>query len=50
MGFDLDAPFKRLPREVQKAILYGTEEHAGGKPFEGVIPHLERLFRDSDSD
>jgi excinuclease ABC subunit A len=51
MGFDLDAPFKNLLRPVQKAILYGApEQYVWGKPFEGVIPHLERLFRDTDSD
>ena len=50
MRFDLDMPFKKLSKEVQRAILYGTEHFAGDKPFEGVIPHLERLFRQSDSD
>jgi excinuclease ABC subunit A len=50
LRFDLDTPFKKLPREIQKAVLYGTEEHAGGKPFEGVIPHLERLFRQTESE
>ncbi len=48
--FDLDTPFNKLSKEVQRAILYGTDEHVGGKPFEGVIPHLERLFRQTDSD
>jgi excinuclease ABC subunit A len=50
MGFDLDLPFKKLSKDTQKAILYGTKEHAGGKPFEGIIPHLERLFHQTDSD
>lgn len=50
MGFDLDTSFRKLSREVQKAILYGTDEDVGGKPFEGVIPHLERLFRETESD
>jgi excinuclease ABC subunit A len=50
MKFDLDTPFKNLPKGIQEAILYGTRELAGGKPFEGVIPHLERLFRQTDSD
>ncbi len=50
MGFDLDTPFKKLDKGIQKAILYGTEQEVWGKPFEGVIPHLERLFRETESD
>ncbi|MFH1457881.1 MAG: excinuclease ABC subunit UvrA [Candidatus Omnitrophota bacterium] len=50
MHFDLDTPFKNLRKEVQKAVLFGTDEEVNGKPFEGVIPHLERLFRETDSD
>ncbi|MDD2752366.1 MAG: excinuclease ABC subunit UvrA, partial [Candidatus Omnitrophica bacterium] len=50
MRFDLDLPFKKLSREVKKAILYGTDVEAGGKPFEGIIPHLERLFHETKSD
>ncbi|MDD4899985.1 MAG: excinuclease ABC subunit UvrA, partial [Candidatus Omnitrophica bacterium] len=50
MHFDLDLPFKKLSREVKKAILFGTDVEAGGKPFEGIIPHLERLFRETQSD
>jgi len=50
LKFDLDTPFKQLPKLVQKAVLYGTEEVVGNKPFEGVIPHLERLFHQTESD
>lgn len=50
MDFDLDFPFGRLGKQVQKAILHGTEKYAGGKPFEGVIPNLERLFHQTKSD
>ncbi|MCX5701797.1 MAG: excinuclease ABC subunit UvrA [Candidatus Omnitrophica bacterium] len=50
MGFSLDASFKKLRKDTQKAILYGTEELIGSKPFEGVIPHLERLFHQTESD
>ncbi|MCM8801438.1 MAG: excinuclease ABC subunit UvrA [Candidatus Omnitrophica bacterium] len=50
LGFDLDTPFKRLRKDIQKAILYGSEIEVWGKPFEGVIPHLERLFRQTESD
>ncbi|MDD2679844.1 MAG: excinuclease ABC subunit UvrA [Candidatus Omnitrophica bacterium] len=50
LHFDLDTPFNKLPKTIQQAILYGSEEVVGNKPFEGVIPHLERLFRQSESD
>jgi len=50
MGFNLDTPFKKLSKDVQRAILYGTSEVVGSKPFEGVIPNLERLFHQTDSD
>ncbi|MDD5476596.1 MAG: excinuclease ABC subunit UvrA [Candidatus Omnitrophica bacterium] len=50
LKFDLDTPFNKLPKPAQKAILYGSDEVVGNKPFEGVIPHLERLFHQTDSD
>jgi excinuclease ABC subunit A len=64
LKFDLDTPFKKLPRHVQKIIFYGEKEIVGNrpeghglasssqshKPFEGIIPHLERLFHQTDSD
>ena len=50
LKFSLDEPFKKLSKNIQKAILYGCGEHVNDKPFEGLIPHLERLFRDTDSD
>ena len=50
LKFDLDTPFKKLPKFAQKAILYGSDEIVGNKPFEGVIPNLERLFHQTDSD
>jgi len=61
--FSLDTPFKDLPSKIQNIILYGSNseeikftERRGGNfydyraPFEGVIPNLERRFRESDSD
>jgi excinuclease ABC subunit A len=61
-GFSLDVPFGELPPEIQKAILHGTGRekirlyhYRDGdvrhyeKPFEGVIPQLERRFRETDS-
>jgi len=50
MHFSLDTPFKKLSRQAKKSVLYGTSIEVGNKPFEGVIPHLERLFRETDSD
>ena len=61
-GFDLDVPFKRLPKSVQKKILQGTGRekiefhHQRGRRrlvsrigFEGIIPRLNRLFRETSS-
>ncbi|MDP3731496.1 MAG: excinuclease ABC subunit UvrA, partial [Candidatus Omnitrophota bacterium] len=50
MHFDLNTPFNKLIRDVQKVVLYGADEYIRGKRFEGVIPHLERLFRETQSD
>ena len=49
LKFSLDEPFKKLPKSVQKAIFYGADELIGNKPFEGVIPNLERLFHQTQS-
>ncbi|MGQ0525225.1 MAG: excinuclease ABC subunit UvrA [Betaproteobacteria bacterium] len=63
-GFDLETPFNALPQPVQDAVLHGSgrdkirftyvgergnkfvREHA----FEGVIPNLERRYRETDSE
>ncbi len=50
LGFSLDTPFKELPSAVKKSILYGSSEYIWDKPFEGIIPHLERLFSQTKSD
>ncbi len=51
VGFSPDVPFKDLPNNIQKLILYGDENvYVWGKPFEGIIPNLERLFRTTDSE
>src|SRR5690606_15830702 len=60
--FKLTVPWDELPEEAQEIILYGTGEdevkflYADGarkfetvKPFEGVIPNLERRWRETDS-
>ena len=62
-GFDLDRPFAKLPERVQSLVLHGSggekipftylndrgrtmvKEHA----FEGIIPNLERRYRETDS-
>ncbi len=62
-GFDLNAPFKELSEKIRQAILYGSGDeevemsyHDGtrsfrvNKPFEGVIPNLERRYRELESD
>lgn len=63
-GFDLDIPYKDLPKDIQKIVLYGSNDediqfhYVNEKgdvrkkrhPFEGVIPNLERRYRDTDSD
>ncbi len=61
-GFSLDVPVKDLPREALDALLYGTKgeklslhyERDGrtttySAPFEGVIPSLERRYRETNS-
>jgi len=61
-GVDIKVPIKKLPREFLEKILYGTGtevidfefESAAGKrkfstPFEGVIPALERRYRETKS-
>ncbi len=51
IGLNLDIPFRRLKADQQKNILYGAPDvYVWDKPFEGIIPHLERLFHQTDSD
>ncbi|MDP1852692.1 MAG: excinuclease ABC subunit UvrA [Candidatus Omnitrophota bacterium] len=50
LNFSLDTPFNKLGKRIQTAILYGTDELIWNKPFEGILPHLERLFNHTDSD
>ena len=55
-------PFNELPQEAQQGILYGSGDtpitvkfedghrsYATTRPFEGVIPNLERRWRQTDS-
>ncbi|MGB4466544.1 MAG: excinuclease ABC subunit UvrA [Azovibrio sp.] len=62
-GFDLDTPFADLGDESRQAILYGSGREAisfqylneRGKrvdkahPFEGILPNLERRYKETDS-
>jgi len=58
--FDLNVPVDKLSKSSFDIICYGTGEEEIGVPgpggkiyktkFEGVIPNLERRYRDSDSD
>ncbi|MDT4331159.1 excinuclease ABC subunit UvrA [Methylomonas sp. MS20] len=62
-GFDPEAPFSHIPKTVQAAILYGSGDETiafqfqmgNGKAktsrhsFEGIIPNMERRYRESDS-
>ncbi|MBU1086044.1 MAG: excinuclease ABC subunit UvrA [Candidatus Omnitrophica bacterium] len=51
VGFSLDVSFNKLTKSVQKLILYGDQNiNIWGKPFEGIIPNLERLFKTTDSE
>ncbi len=59
---DLETPWKDLPEKAQQEILHGTTDEIEftywrkgawrklPKKFEGVIPNLERLYEDSDSE
>ncbi len=46
LRFSLNTPFSSLTKRQQNAVLYGT----GDKTFEGVIPNLERRFKETESD
>ncbi len=62
-GFDIYTPYKDLPERIKRILLYGSgnevikffyevgdRRHFYTKPFEGVIPYLERRYREVDSD
>ncbi|MCC7260176.1 MAG: excinuclease ABC subunit UvrA [Alphaproteobacteria bacterium] len=61
-GFSLFTPFSQLSKATQEIILYGSGDEivpisyddgmrrfTSKKPFEGVIPSLDRRFRETDS-
>ncbi|MDF2690816.1 MAG: excinuclease subunit [Gammaproteobacteria bacterium] len=61
--FDLEVPYSQLDDKIKQILLYGSGEEkvpfkhvsmrgavtTQDKPFEGVIPHLERRFREAES-
>ena len=61
-GFDYSAKWKEIPKSVQQVFLYGSGEEEilfrydeGGRvyqvkrTFEGVIPNMERRYKETDS-
>jgi excinuclease ABC subunit A len=62
-GFDLEKPYSELTETVQNAILHGSgrekirflyigekgNKHFREHPFEGVLPNLERRYRETES-
>ncbi|PRX38163.1 excinuclease ABC subunit A [Meinhardsimonia xiamenensis] len=61
-GFDKSLPWRDLPEKVKRVFLYGSGNEEilfrydeGGRvyqvsrPFEGVIPNMERRYRETDS-
>ena len=62
LNISLDTAFEDLPEEAQGALLYGTgservvmtfddglRSYQTNKPFEGLVPNMERRFRETDS-
>ena len=61
--FDIESPWEELPQKVQRVLLYGSGEEevefrypeAGGRlgkrrhRFEGILPNLERRYRETES-
>jgi excinuclease ABC subunit A len=60
--FDINKPFAKLPKKVRQIVLFGSGDetiefvYKGDRgtykrkhPFEGVIPNMERRYRETDS-
>lgn len=47
---DPQAPFNKLTAAFKKIVFYGSDDVIWGKPYEGVINYLERMFQETDSD
>lgn len=61
-GFDIKSPFCELSKDIRNMLLYGTDgeeitmsyddgrkHYQVTKPFEGVVPNMERRWLDTDS-
>ncbi len=49
--FSAEKPFKDLGKKIREVILYGSREGKGEERyFEGVIPNLERRFKETESE
>ncbi len=61
-GFSMDQPWFQLPEAARKVVLYGTgaekvkftyddqaRKYEVVKPFEGVLPNLQRRWKETDS-
>jgi excinuclease ABC subunit A len=61
-GFSMDTPWRELPDEARQVVLYGSggekirfvyddnaRKYEVNKGFEGVLPNLERRWRETDS-
>ena len=62
-GFAVDVPYNKLSKKHQKAILYGSgtqvidfhyvndrgDTYIRSHPFEGIMPNMERRFRETES-
>lgn len=49
-NIDHHKPFKSVAKKFREALLYGCEDIIWGKSYEGVIPYLERMFKETDND
>ncbi len=62
-GFGIDTPFCKLPASIRDVILHGSgseairftfqierrKPHTREQPFEGVLPNMERRYRETES-
>ena len=62
-GFAIETPFNKLPKKYQQVILYGSGKevikfryvndrgntYTRSWPFEGILPNMERRFRETES-